>query len=97
MVDRWNATHPDIALVLADPATAFQYLATQQLPQYTTDLNPIWQGFYGTRPEAKIADKESEYYLTAADKFGLLTDAPQSTAWYTATINAHHDNMAGRW
>jgi alpha-mannosidase len=80
---------------LADPKTAFQYLATQQLPQYTTDLNPIWQGFYGTRPEAKIADKESEYYLTAADKFGLLTDAPQSTAWYTATVNAHHDNMAG--
>jgi alpha-mannosidase len=95
MVDRWNATHPDTALVLADPKTAFQYLATQQLPQYTTDLNPIWQGFYGTRPEAKIADKESEYYLTAADKFGLLTDAPQSTAWYTATVNAHHDNMAG--
>src|SRR4051812_11237282 len=95
MVDRWNATRPDTALVLADPNTAFQYLATQQLPQYTTDLNPIWQGFYGTRPEAKIADKESEYYLTAADKFGLLTNAPQSTAWYTATVNAHHDNMAG--
>jgi hypothetical protein len=95
MVERWNATHPDTALVLADPKTAFQYLATQQLPQYTTDLNPIWQGFYGTRPEAKIADKESEYYLTAADKFGLLTDAPQSSAWYTATVNAHHDNMAG--
>jgi hypothetical protein len=95
MVERWNATHPDTALVLADPATAFQYLATQQLPQYTTDLNPIWQGFYGTRPEAKIADKESEYYLTAADKFGLLMDVPQSTAWYTATVNAHHDNMAG--
>jgi hypothetical protein len=95
MVERWNITHPDTALVLADPKTAFQYLATQQLPQYTTDLNPIWQGFYGTRPEAKIADKESEYYLTAADKFGLLMDAPQSTAWYTATVNAHHDNMAG--
>ena len=95
MVERWNALHPDTALVLADAHTAFQYLATQQLPQYTIDLNPIWQGFYGTRPEAKIADKESEYYLTAADKFGLLTDAPQSTAWYTATVNAHHDNMAG--
>jgi hypothetical protein len=95
MVARWNATHPDTALVLADPKTAFQYLATQQLPQYTTDLNPIWQGFYGTRPVGKIADKESEYYLTAADKFGLLTDAPQATAWYTATVNAHHDNMAG--
>jgi hypothetical protein len=95
MVERWNATHPDIALVLADPKTAFQYLATQQLPQYTTDLNPIWQGFYGTRPAGKIADKESEYYLTAADKFGLLTGVPQSSAWYTATINAHHDNIAG--
>jgi hypothetical protein len=95
MVARWNATHSDIALVLADPTTAFQYLATQQLPQYTADLNPIWQGFYGTRPAGKIADKESEYYLTAADKFGLLADAPQPSAWYTATINAHHDTMAG--
>ncbi len=56
-------THPDTALVLADPKTAFQYLATQQLPQYATDLNPIWQGFYGTRPAGRIADKESEYYL----------------------------------
>jgi alpha-mannosidase len=95
LVDRWNAANPDTALVMADTETAFQYLATQPLPQYTTDLNPIWQGFYGTRPEAKLADKESEYYLTAADKFGLLTDAPQSTAWYTASVNAHYDNIAG--
>jgi hypothetical protein len=95
LVERWNAADPDTAMVMADPATAFQYLATQPLPQYTTDVNPIWQGFYGTRPEAKIADKESEYYLTAADKFGLLTDAPQSTAWYTAALNAHYDNIAG--
>src|SRR6266545_3803988 len=95
LVERWNATNPDTALVMADPETAFQYLATQQLPQYTADLNPIWQAFYGTRPAAKIADKESEYYLTAADKLGLLTDAPQSTAWYTASINAHYDNIAG--
>jgi hypothetical protein len=95
LVDRWNASNSDTALVMADPETAFQYLATQPLPQFTTDLNPIWQGFYGTRPDAKIADKESEYYLTAADKFGLLNDAPQSTAWYTASINAHYDNIAG--
>jgi Glycosyl hydrolases family 38 N-terminal domain/Glycosyl hydrolases family 38 C-terminal domain len=95
LVERWNATNPDTALVMADPETAFQYLATQSLPQYTTDLNPIWQAFYGTRPDAKIADKESEYYLTAADKFGLLLDAPPSTAWYTATVNAHYDNIAG--
>ncbi len=95
LVERWNAADAEIALVMADPATAFQYLATQPLPQFTTDLNPIWQAFYGTRPAAKIADKESEFYLTAADKFGLLSGAPQSTAWYTATINAHYDNIAG--
>src|SRR5207249_101254 len=40
-------------------------------------------------------DKESEYELTAADKFGLVLDAPQSAAWYTATVNAHYDNIAG--
>jgi alpha-mannosidase len=95
LVERWNATDPTTALVMADPQTAFQYLATQPLPQFTTDLNPIWQGFYGSRPAGKIADKESEYFLTAADKFGLITDAPRSTAWYTATINAHHDTIAG--
>jgi hypothetical protein len=95
LVDRWNAADPDTAMVMADPETAFQYLATQPLPQFTTDLNPIWQAFYGTRPEAKIADKESEYYLTAADKFGLLNGTPESTAWYTATVNAHYDNIAG--
>src|SRR5262249_5384396 len=95
IVERWNAKDPDTALVMADPETAFRYLATQQLPQFTTDLNPIWQAFYGTRPAAKIADKESEYYLTAADKFGLLDDAPRSTAWYTASVNAHYDNVSG--
>jgi hypothetical protein len=95
LVDRWNAGDPQTAMVMADPETAFQYLATQPLPQYTTDLNPIWQAFYGTRPAAKIADKESDYYLTAADKFGLLSNAPQSTAWYTASVNAHYDNIAG--
>jgi alpha-mannosidase len=95
LVDRWNAADPDTAMVMVDPVTAFQYLATQLLPQFNTDLNPIWQAFYGTRPEAKIADKESEYYLTAADKFGLLTNTPESTAWYTASVNAHYDNIAG--
>lgn len=95
LVDRWNAADPDTAMVMADPETAFQYLATQPLPQYTADLNPIWQAFYGTRPAAKIADKESDYYLTAADKFGVLNGTPQSTAWYTATMNAHYDNIAG--
>lgn len=94
LVEAWNATDQRTALVMADPDTAFQYLATQTLPEITTDLNPIWQGFYGSRPQAKIADKESEYYLTAADKFGLLLNM-QPTAWLTASINAHYDNVAG--
>ncbi len=94
LVNRWNDAHPDTALIFADPETAFRYLATQNLPTMKVDLNPIWQAFYGTRPAAKIADKESEFYLTAADKFGqLLDDAPPS-AWQTATINAHYDNLS---
>ena len=94
-VDRWNADDKDTVLVVSDPDIAFQYLATQQLPEITVDMNPIWQAFYNTRPFAKIADKESEYYLTAADKFGLLTDVPTSTAWNLAAFNAHYDNIAG--
>jgi hypothetical protein len=94
LVNRWNAAHPDTALVFADPETAFHYLATQNLPTLTVDLNPIWQAFYGTRPAAKIADKESEFYLTAADKFGLMLDSALPTAWQTATINAHYDNIS---
>lgn len=95
LVDRWNASDKHIALVLSDPDSAFQYLATQKLPEITVDMNPIWQAFYNTRPDAKIADKESEYYLTAADKFGLLLDAPASSAWDLAAFNAHYDNIAG--
>ena len=95
LVDRWNADDKDTVLVMSDPESAFQYLATQQLPEITVDMNPIWQAFYNTRPQAKIADKESEYYLTAADKFGLLLDAPSSAAWNTAAINAHYDNISG--
>src|SRR5262249_44702200 len=67
----------------------------QSLPELTTDLNPIWQAFYDTRPDAEIADKETEYYLTAADKFGMLLNAPAPDAWNTAAINAHYDNVAG--
>ena len=93
LVQRWNAADHKTVLVMADPDTAFEYLATQSLPEQTVDLNPIWQAFYGTRPQAKIADKESEFFLTAGDKFGLLTGAPQSSAWYTAAISAHYDNI----
>jgi glycosyl hydrolase family 38 len=94
-VDRWNATDKDTTLVISDPDSAFQYLATEQLPDITIDMNPIWQAFYNTRPQAKIADKESEYYLTAADKFGLLLNAPTSSAWDLAAFNAHYDNISG--
>lgn len=95
LVDRWNTSDKHTALILSDPDSAFQYLATQKLPEITMDMNPIWQAFYNTRPDAKIADKESEYYLTAADKFGLLFDAPTSAAWNKAAINAHYDNISG--
>jgi hypothetical protein len=93
LVALWNAADAETVLVMADPDTAFQYLATQPLPDRTVDLNPIWQGFYASRPFAKIADKESEYFLTAGDKFGLLAGAPESSAWYTAAMSAHYDNI----
>ena len=94
-VDRWNADDNNTALIISDADSAFQYLTTQQLPQITVDMNPIWQAFYNTRPFAKIADKESEYYLTAADKFGLLIDASTSSAWDLAAFNTHYDNISG--
>jgi alpha-mannosidase len=94
-VDRWNADGNNTALIISDADSAFQYLATQQLPEIAVDMNPIWQAFYNTRPFAKIADKESEYYLTAADKFGLLIDAPSPSAWNLAAFNAHYDNISG--
>ena len=95
LVDRWNADDQATVLVMSDPDSAFQYLATQKLPEITVDMNPIWQAFYNTRPQAKIADKESEYYLTSADKFGILLHAPSSAAWNMAAINAHYDNISG--
>ncbi|HEX9838733.1 MAG TPA: glycoside hydrolase family 38 C-terminal domain-containing protein [Anaerolineales bacterium] len=95
LIDRWNADDQDTVLVMADPDSAFQYLATQPLPEITVDLNPIWQAFYNTRPYAKITDKETEYYLTAADKFGLLINAPTPSAWNLAAFNAHYDNISG--
>ncbi|MBL8046664.1 MAG: hypothetical protein JNL09_08990 [Anaerolineales bacterium] len=88
LVDANNASAAT-KFVVSDPETAFKYLATQDLPEFEVDLNPIWQGFYGSRPYARIADKESEYYLTANAKFG-----GDSSAWYTATFSAHYDNIA---
>lgn len=88
LVKKWNAQAEKTALVVADAETAFRYLETQNLPELTVDMNPIWQAFYVSRPEAKIADKESAFYLTAAETFGIT-----SSAWYTASINAHYDNI----
>lgn len=93
LIDEWNAADRSTVLVMADPGTAFQYLATQNLPEYTVDLNPVWQAFYATRPDAKIADKEADYFLNAADQFGATIGAASSAAWYTATMNAHYDNI----
>jgi len=95
LIDRWNASDQHTFLVMSDPETAFQYLETQSLPEITTDLNPIWQAFYNSRPAAKIADKESEYYLTAANKFGLFLDDPVLDTWNLAAFNAHYDNISG--
>src|SRR5271157_350232 len=95
LVDLWNASDHRTALVIADPGSAFQYMATQSLPELTTDLNPIWQAFYDTRPAAKIADIESEFFLTAADKFGLLMGLPPPEVWNLAAFNTHYDNIAG--
>jgi hypothetical protein len=94
LVERWNAANQDTVLAIADPETAFHYLATQDLPMLTIDLNPLWQGFYGTRPYARIADKESEFYLGAANKFGLLLEPVQAGDWQTAAINTHYDNIS---
>ncbi|MGB8212591.1 MAG: glycoside hydrolase family 38 C-terminal domain-containing protein [Anaerolineales bacterium] len=95
LVERWNAADPATALVISDPDSAFQYISTQTLPEITTDLNPIWQAFYDTRPAAKIADIESEFFLSAADKFGLLTGAPAPETWNLAAFNTHYDNISG--
>ncbi len=93
LVDRWNAADAKTKLVIADPATAFKYIETQTIPTVTVDLNPIWQAFYATRPFAKIADKESDYYLTANDKFSSILGTPASSAWNLAAISAHYDNI----
>ncbi len=88
VVQEWNAQDQKNILVMADPETAFQYLETQTLPEITVDMNPIWQAFYATRPFAKRADKESAFYLTAAETFGV-----RSSAWHSATISISHDSL----
>lgn len=90
LVAQWNAEDQQTALVVSDPEAAFRFLEAQALPEITVDMNPIWQAFYVSRPSAKIADKESAFYLTAAETFGVT-----SSAWYTASINAHYDNIGG--
>jgi hypothetical protein len=95
LLDRWNASDQDIKLIMADPDSAFQYLAMEPLPEIKIDLNPIWQAFYNTRPYAKIADKESEYYLSAADKFALFLGGQKPDSWDKSAFNAHYDNISG--
>ncbi|MBI3966369.1 MAG: hypothetical protein HY329_12115 [Chloroflexi bacterium] len=113
LVERWNQTEysrTGIAVVMADPETAFEVIAAQEvtqpnvLPRIAVDLNPLWQGHYNSRVFGKIADKESEYLLTAASKLAALRAVGDGTPypraelaqlWRAAAEGTHHDTITG--
>ncbi|MGB9759511.1 MAG: glycoside hydrolase family 38 C-terminal domain-containing protein [Thermoproteota archaeon] len=115
LANNWNKELFDktgILLVVDTPedffATVQQYEGSS-LPKATVDINPLWQGFYGTRPEAKISERLSEYYLTTFDKYLLvaryfnllsenqienLINKTNQLKWL-ASMNHHHDTITG--
>lgn len=115
LVNNWNKELFDktgILLVVSTPEDFFntvQQYEENSLPHVTVDINPLWQGFYGTRPEAKISERVSEYYLTTFDKYLLiardfnllsenqienLINETNQLKWL-ASMNHHHDTITG--
>ena len=111
LADRWNGEYlgeTGVGLVVGTPEEFFDRVVSHELdkiPSLAVDINPLWQGFYGTRPQGRASERLSEYYLTTFDKYlpilryldsdlrGKIEEADELR--WLASMNHHHDTITG--
>lgn len=109
MVKAYNQSQGDVELILATVSDYYQSLhrAIQsgiQLPIFSGDLNPIFQGCYSARVAIKKWNRQVETQLLNAEKLSAITrlacsTAPQQErlleAWKGVVFNQAHDDVCG--
>ncbi len=75
----------------------------KRLPVLELDPNPLWMGFYASRPELKQRCRQLSRSLVAAEGLGVLAEMKGhagaypdlSGPWETAAFSNHHDFITG--
>ncbi|MEM1930163.1 MAG: hypothetical protein QXH81_09355 [Thermofilaceae archaeon] len=111
LVSDWNQrylTRTGVGLVIATPSEAFRFIEERyggRLREIKLDPNPLWQGWYITRPSAKLVERRASMLLSTITKLlplaalaGLNTSwiAEQAASiWFDLCVNHHHDSITG--
>ena len=101
-IAEFNKTHSDMQIILATPDQYFAGLekSRELLPVVEADLNPTFQGVYGSRIEVKHQNRSLEEKLTTAETLSALAQKPISgknfgLAWDNVLFNQFHDDLCG--
>ena len=68
------------------------------LPALERDVNPVWTGFYASRPRVKRLARAAAETSAAVEPFLSLIEAPAgplADAWRTIALANHHDWITG--
>lgn len=73
-----------------------------QLPVLSPDPNPLWMGFYSSRPALKLASRRLSQSLVLAEWIGAIAEIEGSgpypdlaPPWYASLFSNHHDFITG--
>lgn len=107
-VDNWNRMEYPTTGVWAVAATFDHYMALLEacgapIPTLELDINPLWTGFYSTRPTIKEGHARGALGLQGAEAFSTLAatvgfETPQGAldlAWNRVARLNHHDGIPG--
>ncbi|HEY5944685.1 MAG TPA: hypothetical protein VIV40_04310 [Kofleriaceae bacterium] len=99
----WNETEYERTGVWVATATFEDYMRfvafhREELPVMARDINPVWTGFYASRPRIKRAARDAVDSLVSVEPFLALVDPGTSDlarAWHASVLANHHDWITG--
>src|SRR5690606_26416687 len=99
----WNDTEYGRTGVWVATATLEDYMRLvtfhrDKLPVIERDINPVWTGFYASRPRVKRAARALVESLAGVEPFLALVEPDPTVlapAWQPAVLANHHDWITG--
>ncbi len=99
----WNESEYERTGVWVATATFEDYMRLvafhrDKLPVIQRDINPVWTGFYASRPRVKRAARALVESLVGVEPFLALVEpgsAALAPAWQPAVLANHHDWITG--